>query len=183
MSSHVMCDLETLDTRPSAVILSIGACTLDPGSGEITDRFYRAIDLESCQVAGLTTSESTKKWWAQQSEEARSVFSDPDRVSLLQALSDFSIFLRMLPGGPTKVKLWGNGSDFDNVILSNAYGALNFDAPWRFYNNRCYRTVRNCLKHHYVAEPDRAGTYHNALDDALHQARILLMLRSHISWT
>jgi exodeoxyribonuclease VIII len=176
-----MCDLETYDTKPTAVILSIGACVMDPESGEIKDRFYRSIDMESCQAAGLTTSESTKKWWSQQSEEARSVFTDPGRVALFQALQDFSVFLRMQQGGPTKVKLWGNGSDFDNVILSNAYEAMNFDAPWRFYNNRCYRTIKSCMKHLFV-EPAREGTYHNALDDAVHQATGLLQIRKNISW-
>lgn len=176
MSNHIMVDLETLDTKPTAIILSIGACRVNFNTGEPTDPFYRVVEVESCKAVGLTESESTRKWWDGQSEEARKVFTDPS-VPLLTALSDFSTYLRQF--GVDQLKLWGCGSDFDNAILTNAYGAFGSQAPWRFYNNRCYRTVKNVLGH-YIVEPDRGGTYHNALDDAMHQARILLQLKDYI---
>lgn len=171
--SDIMVDLETYDTRSSAAILSIGACHIDWQREEITDPFYRIIDLQTCLDAGLTESESTKKWWDRQGPEARRVFTDPS-VSLLQGLTDFATYLKFF--GTSKVKLWGNGSDFDNVILTHAYNKLGLDAPWRFYNNRCFRTVRKELAS-YIQEPDRAGVHHNALDDAMFQASILLQLK------
>lgn len=180
--NHVMCDLETLDTKPTSIILSIGACVMHPDTGEIGDTFYRSIQVDTCRGAGLTESESTKEWWEKQSEEAKVVLNCPNAVPLLMALSDFSTFLRLQQGGPTKTRLWGNGSDFDNVILRNAYEALGYEAPWRFYNNRCYRTVKAIMGHQLVESP-REGTYHNALDDALHQARQLLRIREHVSWS
>lgn len=170
--SDVMVDLETLDTRPTAVILSIGACRVNWGTGEASDPFYRVIDPASCEEAGLTKSKDTLAWWAKQSEEARRVFTDPN-VSLLQALTDFATYLKFFGG---RVRVWGNGSDFDNVILINAYNALGLDAPWRFYDNRCFRTVRKQLGH-LITEPPRGGTYHNALDDAVFQTQILLQLK------
>jgi len=174
MSTDVMVDLETLDTRPSAVILSIGACLVNWRTGEPSNPFYAVVDLASSREAGLTESPDTLAWWNRQSPEARRVFTDPS-VSLDEALSLFAHYLR---GFNSKdVKIWGNGSDFDNVILANAYDALSYDAPWRFYNNRCFRTVKNVMSFQ-LKEPPRAGTYHNALDDALHQARVLLQLRN-----
>jgi len=175
MSTDVMVDLETLDTRPSAVILSIGACLVNWRTGEPSNPFYAVVDLASSREAGLTESPDTLAWWNRQSPEARRVFTDPS-VSLDEALSLFAHYLR---GFNSKdVKIWGNGSDFDNVILANAYDALSYDAPWRFYNNRCFRTVKNVMSDR-IQEIDRAGTYHNALDDAMHQARILLQLKDH----
>lgn len=176
MSQHIMVDLETLDTKPTAIILSIGACRVNFNTGEPTDPFYRVISVDSCKEVGLTESESTRKWWDGQSEEARRVFTDPS-VPLLQGLSDFSTYLRQF--GVGNLKLWGCGSDFDNVILSNAYEALGSQAPWRFYNNRCYRTIKKALEHH-IEEPVREGVYHNALDDAMHQAWVLLQLAGKI---
>ena len=176
MSNHIMVDLETLDIRPTAIILSIGACLVNWDKGEPTDPFYRVVEVASCQEVGLTESASTRKWWDGQSEEARKVFTDPG-VPLVRALSDFATYVRMF--GSSTVKVWGCGSDFDNVILINAYGALGSQAPWRFYNNRCYRTMRDSHSDK-LAIPDREGTYHNALDDAMHQARILLQLKDYI---
>ncbi len=175
--SDIMVDLETLDTRPSAIILSIGACRVNWDKGEITDRFYRVVDVQSCKDAGLTESAETRAWWNKQSPEARRVFTDPS-VPLIQALSDFATYLKFF--NSSKVEVWGNGSDFDNVILINAYDALGLDAPWRFYNNRCFRTVRKTLAH-CIQEPKRQGTYHNALDDAIFQAEILLQLKDVIN--
>lgn len=171
--SDIMVDLETYDTRPTAALLSIGACRVDWENGEISDHFYRVVNLQTCLDAGLTESASTKAWWDKQSEEARRVFTDPS-VTLLQALSDFATYLKFFDA--SKVKVWGNGSDFDNTILINAYNKLGLDAPWRFYNNRCFRTVRKEFAH-LIQEPKREGTYHNALDDAIFQAKILLQLK------
>lgn len=175
--SDIMVDLETLDTRPSSIILSIGACKVNWGGDfEPTHDFYRIISVESCKEVGLTESASTRAFWNGQPEEARKVFTDPN-VSLLQGLSDFANYLRTF--GVSKVKLWGNGSDFDNVILTHAYDKLGLNAPWRFYNNRCFRTVRKTFSH-LIEEPDRTGTHHNALDDAKFQARILGRLGPHL---
>lgn len=174
--TDIMVDLETLDTRPSSIILSIGACVVNWGRGEPTDPFYRVISVESCKEVGLTESASTKAWWDRQSPEARTVFTDPN-VPLLQAMTDFAKYLKFF--GIKDVKLWGNGSDFDNTIIAHAYNALGLDAPWRFYNNRCFRTIKNAMSDH-IKEPKREGTYHNALDDAMHQARSLLQLKGKI---
>lgn len=172
----IMVDLETLDTRASASILSIGAVRLDWNTLEAVDPFYIIIDPESCKAVGLTESASTVAWWGGQSEEARRVFTDPN-VPLSSALHGFARYLSSY--GKSKVRLWGNGSDFDNVILINAYDALGYDAPWMFYNNRCFRTVRKMLGH-LIEDPKRGGTHHNALDDAIFQAQILLQLKDHL---
>ncbi len=174
--TDVMVDLETLDTKPSAVILSIGACVVDLDAGKISDHFYRVISVESCLEAGLTESASTKAWWDKQSPEARKVFTDPS-ISLTQALVEFGKYLKFFGSGT--VKLWGNGSDFDNTILIHAYDKIGLDAPWRFYNNRCFRTIKNAMSDH-IQVPAREGTYHNALDDAIYQAKILLQLKGKI---
>jgi exodeoxyribonuclease VIII len=165
--ANIMVDLETLGTRSTSIILSIGACRVT--DGEPSDPFYRVISVPSCRDAGLTSDASTERWWNQQNDEARRVFTDPS-VTLIQALSDFSTYIRGF--GSRSVRLWGNGSDFDNVILANAYSAVGSQIPWMFYHNRCFRTVRKLIGAQ-IKEPSREGTHHNALDDAMHQARIL----------
>lgn len=165
--ANIMVDLETLGTRHTSIILSIGACKVT--DGEPTDPFYRVIDVASCRDAGLTSDPATEQWWNQQDENARKVFTDPS-VGLVRALTDFASYIRGF--GSRSVRLWGNGSDFDNVILNNAYLAVGSTSPWAFWNNRCFRTVRK-LYGQGILEPKRQGTYHNALDDAMHQARIL----------
>lgn len=156
-AAHVMVDLETLDTRPTAAIISIGAVIFD---GFAAGReFYVAVDMQSSLEAGLTSNPRTLAWWGDQSAEARAVFTDPNRMPLA-----FASFL------PPDCCVWGNGASFDNAILQNAYAAAGMDLPWKFWNDRCYRTVAACAPTRRV----QSGTHHNALDDAKSQAEHLL---------
>jgi exodeoxyribonuclease VIII len=88
-----------------------------------------------------------------------------DAATLPVALDRFTDFLQ--PVGFKRVKVWGNGSDFDNAILSCCYGATGREVPWDFWHNRCYRTLKALRPGPKLV---REGTYHNALDDAKSQA-------------
>jgi 3' exoribonuclease, RNase T-like len=167
----VMVDLETYDTISSAAILSIGACVVPWGASEPTSKFYTVIDLESNAKYKRTTSASTKAFWDSQPAEARKIFNNPDAVDFEKGLLDFRNYLGKLTNWKS-LFMWGNGSDFDNVILVSAYKALDVTTPWPFYQSRCFRTIRKELGH-LIHEPVREGTHHNALDDAIYQAKIL----------
>lgn len=165
--SNTMIDVETAGTGSNAAILTIGAVKFS-GKG-LGEEFYRVVDIDSCLKAGLVIEAKTFMWWLQQSEEARkALYKEPD--SLFNCLKDFNKFI----GDPDTAKVWGNGSDFDNVIMLNAYKAINLTPPWKFYNSRCYRTVKNLLGANIPFE--RVGTYHNALDDAKSQANHLVKI-------
>lgn len=162
-ADHVMIDLETGDTASTAAIVSIGAVVFaGPHAGPT---FYQAVDITSSSAAGLTISDGTMAWWAKQSEQARAVFTDPDRLPLTAALGELAAFL-----GLPDVRIWGNGASFDNAILANAYNRIGAPLPWKFWNDRCYRTVAAGIQ----ARREQMGTHHNALDDAISQAEHLL---------
>jgi len=172
---HAMVDLETLGQRPGCSILSIGAVAFDQRRGLGTE-FYVVVNRESCKVAGLHEDESTLRWWGGQSQEAAQVLKDAETgVPLGDALEQFTKFLAAT-ASLAQIKVWGNGSDFDNAILACAYAAIGRDLPWKFWNNRCYRTVKSF--HPEVKINRAAGVHHNALFDAKNQAdHLLRMLR------
>lgn len=172
----VMVDLETLGQTPGCAILSIGAIAFDPFKGVTGNEFYTVINTESCLKSGLDTDQSTIDWWAKQEEAARSVLMEAANSgeSLAAALTSFQNFLAQYR--LSNVLVWGNGSDFDNAILACAYRAVGSQLPWKFWNNRCYRTLKNLKP---SMGPKRVGTYHNALDDARTQAlHAMELLRS-----
>ena len=172
--NHVMLDLETMGLRPNAAIVSLGAAHFD--AENVLHTFHTPISLQSCLDNGLVTDQSTVDWWMKQSAEARSSWQRDDAPTLSDALSQFGAWLREFATLKTMVP-WSNGADFDIVLMSSAHRALGADAPWMYYNQRCYRTVRNMFP---VAEMPRQGVHHNALDDALHQVRVLqLILKTH----
>lgn len=161
MTRNVMLDLETMGNRPDAAITAIGAVIFD-NSG-VKDRFYEVINLTSSVEAGGTMDTSTVLWWMKQNEAARKEFEKPGMI-INQALLKFSEFV------PPDMVLWGNGSDFDNVILKSAHDRLGLRTPWKFWNNRCYRTMKNTFN---ISYPPINGA-HNALIDAEYQAKHLV---------
>lgn len=168
---HVMLDLETLDTGPDAAIISIGAVAFDRQTLTIDDgTFYQAITIGT--VTGVIDPD-TVEWWMQQSAEARAVFKDPTAVPESHALLAFSDWVRDVSGPALdQVEVWGNGAAFDNVILRATYARNGYIPPWKWRNDRCYRSVKALFP-----SVDAAPLYsvrHNALDDAMTQAAILL---------
>lgn len=159
---HVMIDLETLGQRPGCKILSLGAVEFGPAG--LGGRFYEVFDANT--QAGLHMDVDTVLWWIRQADEAKhDLVSQADKISLDAGLHRFSDWLH---GFDQKtVRIWGNGASFDNAILAEAYHRLGIARPWQFYNDRCYRTLKNLAKH--IAF-ERGGTAHRAIDDAVDQA-------------
>ena len=136
----VMLDIETLSTSSNACILTIGAIKFSRGD-EVPplyqcDTFYHRISKESCEEVGLQIDPSTIEWWMKQNEDAKyEVFTKKDRISIKQALVEFSEWF-----GNSKF-IWGHGSVFDVTILNNAYSAHDMTPPWAFWNVRDTRTL------------------------------------------
>lgn len=169
----LMLDLETLDVKPSAVVLSIGAVVFDRYTRQQGPTFYVELTnhLDDQLKNGRTVSGSTVAWWMRQSAEARHVFDEketsPERCTPIYALSKFIDFCR-----DNRVKyLWAKDPDFDVVILRSMfemYGVNDLQFPFSYSKSRAVRTVLDlpfenlkCVQ----AEPA-----HNALADAIAQA-------------
>lgn len=168
---HIMLDLETMGLGPNSALTAIGAVQFDTGgTGE---SFYRVVDLGSSVKHGLDIEANAVLWWLEQSDSARKQLVRDDRVDLDNALLQFSGWLEAMATkynvSYSDIIVWGNGPGFDNKLLANAYQAIGLDAPWPWWNDRCYRTL-SMLYPQYVTRMV-TGTAHNALDDATHQAR------------
>lgn len=182
--THVMVDLETLSTAPNARIIAIGAVKFEPGEG-VYDNYYQAIktprleDLDQIDWIdddGFHVSKASLQWWKEQTDRAQMVFIDPNAIPIADALDSFTKWVTSEEPAD-KIRLWGNGASFDNVILASAYRLCNKEQPWRFWNDRCYRTVKNMYP---MIPTQRLGTHHNALDDAATQATHLVATGANI---
>jgi hypothetical protein len=168
---HISLDLETMGTRSDAAIVAIGAIVFDLTTMSTGDKFYTAVDLQSSIDAGGTTDEATIKWWKSQKQEAKDALQQNPQP-IRQALAAFTEFVSS-HGTKSQIFIWGNGSDFDNVILISAYQRLGVPLPWSWQNNRCYRTIRSLYP---SIKKEKTGTAHNALDDAESQAKHMIAM-------
>ena len=165
----MMLDLETMSLAPNAAVVAIGAAVIYEGA--ITDQFYLTVSLKSCMEYGLKSDASTILWWLKQDVEAqKEIFGATTELDT--ALVLFSRFCATY-----NIKgMWGNGVDFDNVILSNAYQAVGMRTPWPYYANRCFRTIKNMYPT-VQAKIEDTEIKHHALHDARWQAEYLINLR------
>lgn len=168
MQSHVMLDLETFGTAPGSVIRSIGAVVFDIESGELGNEFYSNVSRESCEELGMTVDPDTERWWAGQSKEAQDSLLK-DQRDIRRVGGDFCRWYARQCRGLSKVAMWSQGSNFDGVLLEAALRRAGHRPPWKFYHAFDTRTA------YFMGDFNsfsvrRDGTYHNALDDAKHQA-------------
>jgi hypothetical protein len=171
---HVMVDLETLGNSPGCKILSIGAVFFDPTG--LQQEFYSEVKRNF--QGPLIEQQLTVDWWSKQDSAARDrLFENQKEKPLLKtALDNFNNYLKL--GNDTEVCLWGNGADFDNAILQVAFQDVTVAQPaWKFYNNRCYRTLKGLVPSIKV---DRIGVHHHALYDAKTQAIHAIKLMTHL---
>lgn len=166
--THIMVDLETWGTTPGSDIRSIGAVVFDPITGTLGDMFYA--NVHGGHTYGLQRDPDTEKWWSEQAVEAQqALMSEP--VFLPTALQRFSAWWASQDVDDVVAKFWANGPSFDEQILAACYRATSVDLPWHYRAPRDMRTI--CEAAGGVDLPFE-GTEHNALHDAVHQAKCVI---------
>jgi hypothetical protein len=175
---HMMVDLETMDTKETAAILTIGAVMFDPRGSDSEASMQAKLDngegfsircsLESNMAIGRTISARTIMWWLEQSEAARKDLIHAQQSPLGLALGNFR---RWISGQkPKATRVWAKDPDFDCKILESAMEVTHEIWPFHFADNRSVRTIMD------LAFPDGdcphigEGVAHNAFDDAVRQA-------------
>ena len=164
---HMMVDLETLATTCDAAILSIGACKFDFVGGGISDTFYLNVDPKSCKDVGMRIDKETIKWWTSQ-PEALKAFKNPTPVSIQNALVQFTEWF-------DSDYIWCQGQ-FDVPIIEYAYHKIGSKSPYKYWQAMDSRTAFTLLDVRNDKARDGAKDYHNALGDAVAQAKLLISL-------
>jgi hypothetical protein len=173
---HYSFDLETLDTKCTSEILSIGCVEFDIETGEILARFYVTVDCLG--YTSFTKSQSTIKWWSEQTDDAKkAVFNRTDSVRISTGLKVLTEFLLGNLFQTDDFRVWGNGSSFDISILEHAYNVCGMEIPWKHW---CVRDMRTIVVAAKLYKPSfnpkkikRQGVHHHALNDAEHQSKII----------
>lgn len=162
---HISFDIETLDTRASAVVLSIGAVVFDEKA--LLNEVKINVSIEEQLRWGRTIGGKTLLFWFEQSGEAR-LAATIAPLPVAKALSTFAGFIL---GVGKNTPLWANGQDFDLGIVGSLYDTFGVERPWAYNAGRDMRTLVSL----YGGKPDIPfeGEKHDSLSDAKHQARII----------
>lgn len=185
---HLMYDFETMGQTPDTKVVSLGAVAFNRDG--ILGKKYWVFDWENQPTR--TEDPETVAWWNRQSFEAKQVFTTPKekRISLEKFIADNDQWIEGLcfelgesrnpkTGKWKELKPWGNGANFDIVILEDIYRTMkNKDSiPWAFWNVWCFRTFDNMTKCKELKAKNKVGeaiVKHNALADAIWQAECVI---------
>lgn len=165
---HVMIDLETFSTKPTALFPTIAAVQFDYNTGQVGEVFYRRIKIQDAIDKGLSIDASTLEWWmTQRADIMRLMFHDDKNppVTLSDAMGDLHEWFMKY----NLVYPWGNSASFDLGILANGMKVSRVAIPWKFFNERCYRTVTS-LVNVDLPKPEDA---HNPVSDCKYQIKKL----------
>ncbi|RYM59997.1 Uncharacterised protein [Serratia quinivorans] len=188
MINTITIDTETLDTTPSAVILSIGAFAFDiddvrqtqkniidvaryTGDEYSDNALYYLADTFDQLMKGRTVSAKTQDWWRKQGEEAQEALIG-DREPLRLCLGLLSNWIK----AHHEARIFFRGTDFDGSILEHAYRMYEIECPWHWGGKRDVRTYIDAMtkgtkgylpKTH---QPCFAMVKHNSLHDAMNDA-------------
>ena len=166
-----MLDLETFGTSRDAAIVSIGAVKFDLETFEVDPAgFHVKINPHDPKLG--TIDASTVMWWLEQSEEARNALITGEKILLDQAQARF---LEWLGPNARDTLLWSNGPSFDSVLLQDSFKRVGlFPWPFRYSNDRDFRTIRDIAEMTCDMEWDSTVTAHDALADAKRQAEFVV---------
>lgn len=171
MTKYVMIDIETTDTSARTCILSVGMVFFN--DNEILKSVYILPQLQPQFDAGRRFSEATLEFWMSQKAEAKSeAFGLSARISIPEAIEAF----RELDEADI---ILTHDMDLDLAALVdfyNQFAPANTVPLFSYKKKRCFRTIGRIFDPRCKYQPERK-MYHNALDDAMVQAKHFMILR------
>lgn len=160
----LMLDIETLSTRPNAVILSFGAVKFDPYDYriDVEEGMDVKVDVDEQTAMGRDVQEETLQWWSTQpSEVQEAALGETGRISVDEFTKQVN---RMMVGVD---QIWCQGPAFDMVIIEDLYRQVGKPTPWQFWQVRDSRTLFGVFGD---PRPKNRDSAHNALMDCVYQA-------------
>lgn len=169
MANDIMIDIESLDTSPNCVILTIGAVRFDPkGMGVIEKLELRPMIEEQTEKFNRVINDDTLRWWSTQSEDAmEEAMGDRDRISFKDCMEQLYKFCW------NRRAVWSNGASFDVVAMESAWRNLDMRIPWPYYTVRDTRTLYEIAGVSLKDKKYGTSTTHKAVEDAEHQAIVV----------
>lgn len=168
---HFMVDIETLDTEPTAIVLSIGVVEFNKdGPVRVNDQIVSVeanLHTREQYARDRTMSLDTIEWWM----DFGARYPKHNRRPPWQGLTEaFSIF----PDDEDFI-VWAKPPSFDLTILENLAEQEGVEVPWTRHNRRDVYTVADWLtKSERDAVKGKNLAQHNAVADCLEQIDLVV---------
>ncbi len=182
-------DIETLNTSPSGVILSLGIVFFDLTKVQSFDELVSQgvnlyFDQEDQIARGRTKSQDTLDWWARQGEGASECLNNPNQFNgarLFEALNQLYTRIGFRPH--PKQTRWFSRGHFDIAFMDNFCETYEIAPMIKYW---CWRDVRSFLDGKGIGSQNQKFNKpssmipHNSHHDAAFDA---YMMQRMINWT
>jgi len=127
--TSIFLDLETLDTRPTAIVTEGAFVAFDEETGEVLEELEIEPDFWDQLASGRTWSKDTLAFHGRLGTLPEGRGDD---------VKECEMFVRNFFREHTPARVWIWGADFDRPVLEDFMGGF---LPWEFWKTRCARTV------------------------------------------
>lgn len=170
-------DIETVSQKVNAAIGSIGLVSVNVITGQRVGMLFASVTMDS-QPRRHKDAE-TLEWWCDRTKTSQEAFdltfTNPV-CTLAEALTLVNQHIEAMEhahGQGGMVQVVGNGPEFDNAIVVDAFEEAKIKPAWRYRGNQSARTFlwMGCAAgYNEKFDGERGGIKHHALDDALWEA-------------
>jgi hypothetical protein len=168
-----MIDIETLGTANNAHVLSVGMVWFDIRHPDESLVELPILHPDMAQPLSMIDGD-TVAWWMKQGTEAKQVFADTVEREALSVVAE-----KVYQNANNAQRIWAKDPDFDCIILANfVQNYLSKSIKWPYWKGRSVRTMLDVLP--ATKEMRFEGVQHNALADAVHQAKQMQAVFSHL---
>lgn len=159
-AKHIIIDIETLGRRNDAAITQIGVVITDKDFLLLDKRLIQ-IDSKVWHTCNRTFTGETLFWWMNQKNSPVTDEYTDNVHSYETAILTLDIIFNRYNTDDTLV--WTKGT-MDLFCIKDLCEYFNMDIPWKFWQPRDIRTVKEIIKDWKTIENNNS---HNALNDAL----------------
>tara|TARA_Y100001956_G_scaffold82973_1_gene107812 strand:- start:210872 stop:211795 length:924 start_codon:yes stop_codon:yes gene_type:complete len=135
-------DIESEDTKTTGEILDVAIVTGNLATGEILKVFEVGVNSKNCN---RTRSKGTIKFWQKMKVENPVAYhishNGNGKLSLKETLTLITEWQRSIEQELGNVPLFGNGPEYDQGTLEDAFNQFRMPVPWKFYYNQSCRTM------------------------------------------
>ena len=172
---HIMLDIETWDTAPTAIVRAIAVIQFS-SDGSIRDEFL--IDcrhtVDDQIQAGRTICPDTVAWWNKQPALSKMLDAHRDKLRNFHtptSQAKLADVIGLAMHNPDcEAAVWQRGANFDTDIIKDLLLAADRMAPWRYSRLRDVRTLDEIVPRVESKVP------HDPLEDCRAQVKQVLQV-------
>lgn len=160
---HIAIDIETLSAAKDAATFAIGYAVFSAEEGILTSNNL-LLSMEEALQLGVKDA-STTNWWNGMLD--RFVMQCNGKMKVTEAMS----YLQQVFASYNITHAWGNGPDFDMVIIDDKCAKTGSKVPWKYWNVQSIRTIKASFGEPVRKDNNRT---HIAQYDAEYEAEVAI---------